>query len=432
MHFTVVVGLRVAAIVVLVGQCSQQGFASASLPLPSGSVAPVSTEGGGVFAWGNLRSGALQPPEVLARGIASIAAGESHALALKLNGQVLAWGRPEWGGADVPLDALSSVTQIAASGETSIALRADGRAVVWTGRAGSGPTYVPDEARSDVVSIAAGYSSAFAIRADGELVAWGMPDAIVNQVANGTPMQGVPGGGINGIPSEAKTKAVAVAAGVRHALALTSAGKVLVWGYNDREQLAVPPEAREGIVAISAGYYHSLALTSSGRVIAWGSNEFGQTTVPVQAHTGIMAISAGDDFSIALTSSGRVVTWGGSRLGPGDTPARVESGVTQIAAGSSYGLALKVGGTVTAPGSVANLKSTPATGFIRVTWSPPTDLGGATMVTYQYQVGKGAWKSTPLTSVTVKGKKGLRIMVKVRAVNSVGHGPSVGVSGMPT
>lgn len=86
---------------------------------------------------------------------------------------------------------------------------------------------------------------------------------------------------------------------------------------------------------------------------------------------------------------------------------------------------------ISVPGVVTNLKATSAKGSIRVSWSPPSNMGGATSVTYQYQVGKQAWKATSATSVTVKGKKGAKITVNVRAVNSAGFGPSVSVSGTP-
>jgi hypothetical protein len=83
------------------------------------------------------------------------------------------------------------------------------------------------------------------------------------------------------------------------------------------------------------------------------------------------------------------------------------------------------------PGPVTNLKAAPAKGSLRVAWSPPNNMGGATTVTYQYKVGKQAWMSTSATSVTVRGKKGVSISVSVRAGNQAGSGPAVSVSGSP-
>ena len=91
-----------------------------------------------------------------------------------------------------------------------------------------------------------------------------------------------------------------------------------------------------------------------------------------------------------------------------------------------------VGGVpVTKPGAVTNLKAAAAKGSIVVTWSPPTNLGGSEPVTYQYMVGTTAWKPTPQTTVTVTGKKGTRVTVKVRAANEAGFGPPARVSAVP-
>ncbi len=86
---------------------------------------------------------------------------------------------------------------------------------------------------------------------------------------------------------------------------------------------------------------------------------------------------------------------------------------------------------ISKPGPVSKVKATAGKGLVRVTWSPPSNRGGAASVTYQYQVGTQAWKSTRSTSVTIRGKKGVRITVKVRAVNAAGFGPSVSVNGVP-
>lgn len=86
---------------------------------------------------------------------------------------------------------------------------------------------------------------------------------------------------------------------------------------------------------------------------------------------------------------------------------------------------------ITTPGAVSSLKAASVKSAVKVTWSPPANMGGATSVTYQYQVGKQAWKSTTATSVTVRGKKSVRITLSVRAVNEAGPGSSISVSGVP-
>lgn len=83
------------------------------------------------------------------------------------------------------------------------------------------------------------------------------------------------------------------------------------------------------------------------------------------------------------------------------------------------------------PGAVQALQATPGRRMITVTWKAPTDLGGATAVTYQYRVGKGGWISTSSTNVPLPGKKGKRITVTVRALNDAGPGPSSRTSAVP-
>jgi len=81
------------------------------------------------------------------------------------------------------------------------------------------------------------------------------------------------------------------------------------------------------------------------------------------------------------------------------------------------------------PGKVTSLRVKVEKGRLRVKWSPPTNLGGATSVAYQCKVGRTAWQTTTSTSVTVRASKGASVVVKVRAFNEAGYGPSSRVSG---
>jgi alpha-tubulin suppressor-like RCC1 family protein len=197
------------------------------------------------------------------------------------------------------------------------------------------------------------------------------------------------------------TKAVGVAAGNEHSLAVTSTGKVLAWGYNADGELGdgtfTGPQTCSGgeacsttpvsvklpkgtrAVAVAAGYEHSLALTSTGHVLAWGYNADGQlgdgsstgpqtctnseacSTTPIKvklpAGTRAVAVAVGDDDSLALTSSGQVLAWGynadgelgdGTFTGPqtcaggqacSTTPVRVKlpKGTKAVALAAGYG-----------------------------------------------------------------------------------------------
>lgn len=113
---------------------------------------------------------------------------------------------------------------------------------------------------------------------------------------------------------------------------------------------------------IAAGARHACALTQSGAVSCWGSNQYGQLgddtlqtryePVRVQGlSSGVQAISAGDAFSCALMDDGSVRCWGRNtwgQLGDGSTMQRrapvVVQGLTgpvqKLQAGGAHACAL--------------------------------------------------------------------------------------------
>jgi len=98
-----------------------------------------------------------------------IAAGNSHALAIRSNGTVVAWGHSLFGATTVP-PGLSNVVGVAAGGEVSYAVQSNGSVRAWGNIA---PTDVPVSA-SNVVSLSASpFGHAIALRRDGTVVAWG-------------------------------------------------------------------------------------------------------------------------------------------------------------------------------------------------------------------------------------------------------------------
>ncbi len=169
-------------------------------------------------------------------------------------------------------------------------------------------------------------------------------------------------------------RAVGVAAGGSHSLALDPDGFVWAWGSNDRGQLgngtSVPSDLPSrvddlsGVIAIAAGISHSLALREDGTLWAWGANDEGQlgdgTSTDAQRPSpvltsagrlaGVVAIAAGGGRSMALMKDGTVCVWGGdraSRVGSG-TPVsssvpvlmKALTNIVAIGAGASRSLAL--------------------------------------------------------------------------------------------
>jgi alpha-tubulin suppressor-like RCC1 family protein len=169
-------------------------------------------------------------------------------------------------------------------------------------------------------------------------------------------------------------------------IALTTTGKVLTWGYNrygslgngkkDNSSVPVRVKLPRGtkVTAVRAGGGFALALTSTGKVLAWGFNHDGElgngktklSRIPVSVHlprhTRIKAISAGTTFGYALTTGGRVLAWGyggEGELGNGKTkgshiPVGVHlpkgTRVTQVSAGGGHALVLTSAGRVLAWG----------------------------------------------------------------------------------
>jgi alpha-tubulin suppressor-like RCC1 family protein len=191
--------------------------------------------------------------------------------------------------------------------------------------------------------IAAGQKFSMALTSDGRLFAWG--DNSAGQLGTGTL------GGSSRLPKQVTmpdaAAVVAIAAGTRHALAVTALGHVYGWGQNNHGETGtgtvstavatptlVPMPAGVTPVAVAGGEGYSLALTSAGSVLAWGLNGHGQlgngTTdktlialtpvfVTLPADTTVTAIGAGD-HSVALTATGQVLCWGdngGGQLGNG-------------------------------------------------------------------------------------------------------------------
>lgn len=160
---------------------------------------------------------------------------------------------------------------------------------------------------------------------------------------------------------------VQVAAGGRHTCALSTAGGVKCWGSNNFGQLgdgtsgnnkSTPVDVAglgSGVAAIAAGIEHTCALSSAGGVKCWGYNRYGQlgdgTTVNkstsvdvVGLGSGVTAIAAGRYHTCSLSTAGGVKCWGRNfwgQLGDGTTVNKgtpvdvvgLGSGVAAIAAG---------------------------------------------------------------------------------------------------
>lgn len=360
---------------------------------------------GTVWAWGSNQWGqqgngatsltpVATPAAVAALSeIVSVAAGRSHAFALKSNGTVWAWGQNQCGqigngvasGTPVttpaPLAALTDIAAVGAGDFHSLALRNDGTLFSWgnniNGEVGNGtsdrvPVPVPVMNLTDVHALGSSWFHTLALRGDGTVWAWG--ENSFGALGNGSASATV-------FPTPAAvtglTGATAVAAGLNHSLAIVG-GTVRGWGSNASGQLGTgsssgtpvtsPAQALvlTNITAVAGGANHSLALRNNGTVWAWGSNSAGQlgtgggsTSTPVQIPSlaGITAIATGNGHSLALRNDGTVWAWGpnsfgeigiGTQTPSVPTPTQVLNlpMITAISGGFDYSLALASDGTV--------------------------------------------------------------------------------------
>ena len=240
-------------------------------------------------------------------GVAAIASGYGHSLALKTDGTAWAWGQNNGGqlgnGTSTIFGATTTPVQVCESGGCSngyltgvaaiaggffhsLALKTDG--TVWafgvnsTSQLGDGTTAIlrntpvqvcasggcSNGYLTGVSAIAGGSSNSLALKTDGTVWAWGLNTG--GQLGDGTttnkntPVQVL---GLTGVS--------AIASGLFHFLVLKD-GTAWAWGSNSRGQLgdgtttfrATPVQVKglvgvgflTGVAAIAGGEYHSLAL----------------------------------------------------------------------------------------------------------------------------------------------------------------------------
>jgi alpha-tubulin suppressor-like RCC1 family protein len=321
--------------------------------------------------------------------LVSVAAGDSHVLALATDGTVWAWGQNSFG----------------ATGE----LRASECFACCPGPA---PVSLPPETTwsNRVTQLAAGGHHSLLLRDDGTVWAWGANQrgqlgvAEVETCVAVVPCRHTPAPVVGPSGEEALTGIIAISAGSDHSLALRRDGKVWAWGGNYGGQLGVVSEERcpdlvdmqcsrrhllvsgpdgqgqlEEIIGISAGAYYSLAVRRDGTVWAWGTNGTGKLgdgtftdrpyPVRVSGLSEVSVVEAGFGHSLAIRTDGTVLSWGDGAFGElgsatdeqcsyGTTcstrPLPVQlpgeegllTGVTAVATGSFYSMALRADGTL--------------------------------------------------------------------------------------
>lgn len=206
-------------------------------------------------------------------------------------------------GADVTQNLLDSgatgtPVQIAAGADYTIVIMSDGS--MWTTQKCAAPTTTPEgtatnsdpNAEKDIqcaadtdgkVKVWKQVPGSYSI-ANGSLSAYG--STVIAIKTDGTVVYNTAfsssNNGLTTTLSTGSNKAVQVAAGFDHVLALDTTGKVYTgqidaYGGNDFNQTSGKP-SDAGYVSISAGYMNSMAVKADGTVYAWGLDMYGSSS----------------------------------------------------------------------------------------------------------------------------------------------------------
>ena len=237
---------------------------------------------GTVVVWGNDLQGQTGIPIGLANVVA-VAAAANVCGALKRDGTISVWGDTTTGQRTIPAG-LADVRQLALGTNHALVVKNDGTVVAWGGNA-SGQTTVP-AGLSDVVSVAAGNASSIALKRDGTVVAWGAS------------FTRTPPAGLNNVVA---ISSFGASNGGQFAVALKADGTVVPWGASGSNQLTVP-DGLNNVVAIATGAFHSLATKADGTIVAWGSTTSGKLNVPRDLPRSF-ALAASASASFALTGA---------------------------------------------------------------------------------------------------------------------------------
>ncbi|KAL1301168.1 hypothetical protein HN51_045809 [Arachis hypogaea] len=302
--------------------------------------------------------------------ITSIICGADHTIAYsKSQGEVYSWGWGDFGrlghgnSSDLfiphPITALRGhkIKQIACGDSHCLAVTMEGEVQSWgrnqNGQLGLGTTedsLVPQKIQTfqgvPIKMVAAGAEHSVAITEDGELYGWGWGrygnlglgdrnDRLIPEKVSDADLQ--------------SEKMIMVACGWRHTICVASSGGLYTYGWSkygqlghgDNEDHLVPHKLQSmsdmTIYQVSGGWRHSMALTCSGILYGWGWNKFGQVGVgdnadrcsPVQVKfpedQKVIQISCGWRHTIAVTERQNVYSWGrgtNGQLGHGETVDR--------------------------------------------------------------------------------------------------------------
>ena len=235
----------------------------------------------------------------------------------------------------------------------------------------AGPVKVAGNLRFSTISVGSGFTCA--VTTGGTAYCWG--SGASGQLAQAAP-ETCPGGvacarSPLAIPGRGYTT---VAAGIRHACALDTAGAAFCWGFSllgetgspAMGETVLPPYPVPGtnvFTALVAGDAFTCGLTPAGRALCWGANNRGElgrtvgscgstfgflsscspTPGPVATAERFTMLSASSGHVCGITPTGRALCWGDNgqgQLGTGgfeqvNAPVTAQNGMAFAAIGAS-------------------------------------------------------------------------------------------------
>ncbi|MEX2627596.1 MAG: fibronectin type III domain-containing protein [Ilumatobacteraceae bacterium] len=282
-----------------------------------------------------------------------------------------------------------------------------------------------------------------------------------------------------GAPGAPRRAAQVIAAGSGHSCARLVSGTVKCWGNGGSGQLGHGGTDRLGddademgdnldpvdlgtgraATAITASGIHTYALLDDAAVKCWGwggfgqlghgstddigdeTDEMGDNLDPIDLGTGrtATATTAGRDHTCALLDDATMKCWGRGTFGPlgqgdtdniGDETDEMGDNLDPIDLGSGTGdQVVPVTSVATAP---TGASASPAAGSATVTWTAPSDDGGASVIGYRIDSATDGttWTTqiadtgSATTTHTVTGlTPGETLQFRIAAINTVGISP---------
>ncbi|KAF3508820.1 hypothetical protein F2Q69_00004960 [Brassica cretica] len=214
--------------------------------------------------------------------IKQIACGDSHCLAVTMDGEVQSWGRNQNGqlGLGDTEDSLVPqkirafegirIKMVAAGAEHTAAVTEDGDLYGWGwgryGNLGLGdrndrlvPERVTSASGEKMSMVACGWRHTIAVSYSGALYTYGWSK--YGQLGHGDLEDHLVPHKLEALSNSVISQ---ISGGWRHTMALTSDGKLYGWGWNKK------------VVQVSCGWRHTLAVTERNNVFAWGRGTNGQ------------------------------------------------------------------------------------------------------------------------------------------------------------